>query len=139
MKILDESLIIITSNNGEEFLEHGCLEHGFQLYDETVRIPLIFYWKGHLDTQTKDTLVSVIDIAPTILDLCQLAVPPAMTGSNVFKKQGGEPVLFYTHFINQKQRGMRTEERKLIENVATGEIRIFDIAHDPGERNNLSP
>jgi len=58
MKILEDSLIIITSDHGEEFREHGCFKHGFQLYDETLHIPLIFYWKGHFDTQSKETIVS---------------------------------------------------------------------------------
>ena len=137
MKVLDDSLIIITSDHGEEFLEHGLLRHGFQLYDETIRVPLIFYWKNHLDAQVKDVIASGIDIAPTIMDLCGQDMPSSMLGSSLLRKKNDKPILFCTHFINQNQRGMRMGKWKLIENAATGEIKVFDMGNDPGERQNL--
>ena len=137
MKILDDSLIIITSDHGEEFLEHGRFHHGCQLYDETLHIPLIFYWKNHLDNQSKKTIVSGIDIAPTVLDYFQLQIPATMLGSSLLSKNRNEPILFCTHFINQRQRGMRIGNWKLIENVATGEIKIFNVTSDKCETTNL--
>jgi arylsulfatase A-like enzyme len=138
MNILQDSLIIITADHGEEFLEHGCFKHGFQLYDETIHIPLIFYWQGHLAPRIKRVLVSGIDIAPTILNLCQIKPPAGMLGKNILdKKVKDEPSLFCTHFLYQKQKGMRTIRWKLIENERTGDIKIFDIKNDPGEQNNL--
>jgi arylsulfatase A-like enzyme len=137
MKILDDSLIIITSDHGEEFLDHGLFKHGFQLYDSSIRIPLIFYWKDHLEARSEDAVVSAVDMAPTILATCGLDVPSAMLGSNVFTRDENEPVLFCTHYVNQNQRGMRLGKWKLIENVASGEMMIFDMAGDPGEKNNL--
>jgi arylsulfatase A-like enzyme len=122
MKILDDSLIIITSDHGEEFLEHGLFRHGFQLYNETIRVPLIFYWKNHLDTQVRDVIVSGVDIAPTIMDFCGQDVPASMLGSSLLRKKNDKPILFCTHFVNQNQRGMRMGKWKLIENVATGEM-----------------
>ncbi len=137
MNILEDSLIIITADHGEEFLEHGCLKHGFQLYDETIHIPLIFYWKGYLKSKYQKKLVSGIDIAPTILNFCQLNAPSSMLGSNIFSEDRKEPILYCTHFVNQQQHGMRTEKWKLIQNVRTDEIKIFDIENDPEEKNNL--
>ncbi len=137
MKIIDNCLIIITSDHGDEFLEHGLLKHGFQLYDETIHIPLILYWKSHLDAQSRETIVSGIDIAPTILDFCRSQIPPVMMGNSLLSKKKDEPILFCTHFINQNQRGMRMGKWKLIENVATGEMKVFDMDKDPGERKNL--
>ncbi len=137
MNILDDSLIIITSDHGEEFLEHGCFHHGCQLYDETIHIPLILYWKDHLDNETRKTIVSGIDIAPTILDFLQLKIPSTMLGTSLLRKTTDEAILFCTHFINQWQRGMRMGRWKLIENAHTGEIKIFDIKKDPGEQKNL--
>lgn len=137
MNILEDSLIVITADHGEEFLEHGCFKHGYQLYDETIHVPLIFYWKDHINSKRKKTLVSGIDIAPTILDFCQINIPPSMLGSNAFSDDEKEPILFCTHFINQQQRGMRTNKWKLVKNVRTDEITIFDLENDPEEKNNL--
>jgi arylsulfatase A-like enzyme len=138
MDILKDSLIVITADHGEEFLEHDCLAHGFQLYDETIHIPLIFYWKNKLNAQCRENLVSGIDIAPTILELCQINPPASMLGKNIFsKKVKEEPILFCTHFKNQNQQGMRTDKWKLIDNLRSGEVKIFDIDNDPKEQNNL--
>jgi len=137
MKILDDSLIIITSDHGEEFLDNGLFKHGFQLYDSSIRIPLIFYWKDHLAPQSKDAVVSGMDMPPTILAACGLDVPAAMLGSDIFQKNGEEPIPFCTHYVNQYQRGMRMGKWKLIENVSTDEMMLFDMASDPGEKNNL--
>jgi arylsulfatase A-like enzyme len=76
-------------------------------------------------------------MAPTILAACGLEVPCAMLGSDVFTKNGEEPILFCTHYLNQNQRGMRMGKWKLIENVAAGEMMLFDMISDPGEKNNL--
>jgi arylsulfatase A-like enzyme len=137
MRIIDDSLIIITSDHGEEFLEHGCFKHGFQLFDETIHIPLIFYWKDHLKAKLRPDLVSGMDIAPTILSFCKVSIPSTMLGNKIFPEERKEPILFCTHFINQKQRGMRTSKWKLIQNVKAGEIKIFDLENDSEEKNNL--
>ncbi len=85
----------------------------------------------------KENLVSGIDIAPTILELCQIKPPTNMLGRNILKKTLDEkPILFSTHFY-QNQRGMRISKWKLVENIKTGEIKIFDIDNDPKEQNNL--
>jgi hypothetical protein len=138
MDILQDSLIIITADHGEEFLEHGCLAHGFQLYNETIHIPLVFYWPGHLPPVSNENIVSGIDIAPTILKLCQLKPPSSMLGENMLKRRGKrDPILFSTHFVNQKQRGVRDGDWKLIKNMKTGEIKIFNLSNDPEEKDNL--
>jgi arylsulfatase A-like enzyme len=137
MNILEDSLIIVTADHGEEFLEHGLFKHGYQLYDESIHIPLIFYWKDHLKATRKENFVSGIDIAPTILNFCQINAPSSMLGSNMFSEDRKEPILFCTHFINQQQVGMRTDRWKLIQNLRTGEIKIFDMKNDPDEKNNL--
>jgi len=138
MNILQDSLIVITSDHGEEFLEHGCFRHGFQLYEETIYIPLIFYWAGHFTPMYKENIVSGIDIAPTILELCKIKTPAHMCGRNILaKKLDEEPILFCTYYVNQKQRGMRDGNWKLIENLKSDETMIYNIRNDPDERNNL--
>jgi arylsulfatase A-like enzyme len=137
MNILEDSLIIVTADHGEEFLEHGLFKHGYQLYDESIHIPLIFYWKNHLKAKRVEDFVSGIDIAPTILNFSKIDIPSSMLGSDLFAAGRKEPILFCTHFINQQQRGMRTDKWKVIQNVRTDEIRIFNMENDPKEKNNL--
>lgn len=69
--LLDDTLVIITSDHGEEFFEHGGYDHKPKPYDEIIRVPLIIYKKGENFSQTEkseeaEKLVSLIDFAPSI-------------------------------------------------------------------------
>ena len=80
---LDESTtIIITSDHGEEFLEHGRLAHE-QVYDECLHVPLIFYGSEVAPGAKIQNLVMTVDLAPTILELLGVAPPRKMTGRSL--------------------------------------------------------
>jgi len=66
----ENSLIIITSDHGEEFWEHGGKGHGFTLYEEQLKVPLIIKAPNNNETRSHQprSLVGVIDITPTVLD-----------------------------------------------------------------------
>jgi arylsulfatase A-like enzyme len=72
------TLVVVTADHGEEFLEHGDLGHGLTLFEEAVRVPLLLLGPGVPAGRRSNALVGVIDVAPTILDL--LSVPPPATG-----------------------------------------------------------
>lgn len=78
--ILDNTVIIITSDHGEELFEHGFIGHAStslnaKLYDEIIHIPLIIWWPKKVKHRVVDELVQQIDIMPTILDM--LLLPPS--------------------------------------------------------------
>jgi arylsulfatase A-like enzyme len=67
--VLDHAVIVITADHGEEFWEHGNLTHGTSLYNESVRIPLIVVAPGFAGGERVEENVSLVDVAPTLLDL----------------------------------------------------------------------
>jgi arylsulfatase A-like enzyme len=75
--VLDNTIVVITADHGEEFLDHGRLWHGYTLYEECVRVPLIVRLPGQQHGQTFNQMVSLIDLAPSLLDL--LGLPPQKT------------------------------------------------------------
>lgn len=79
---LDRALVVITSDHGEEFKEHGRTAHGHALYDESIRVPLIILAPG-LAPRVVEENVSLIDVAPTILDLLHLPAEPAFEGRSL--------------------------------------------------------
>ena len=86
--ILDNTLIIITSDHGEELFEHGFIGHAStslnaKLYDEIIHIPLIIWWPKKLNHRIVNELVEQIDIMPTILDILGLAIPEGLQGSSL--------------------------------------------------------
>jgi arylsulfatase A-like enzyme len=77
---LKNAVVVITADHGEEFWEHGALTHGTNLYNENVRIPLIVVAPGYAGGQRIDDNVSLIDVAPTLLDLAGLRREPRFEG-----------------------------------------------------------
>ncbi|MGH7893957.1 MAG: sulfatase, partial [Candidatus Binatia bacterium] len=62
--LADDTLVVLTSDHGEEFLEHGERYHGYQLYDEVLRVPLILRWSGHVPTGRRiQAAASLVDLA----------------------------------------------------------------------------
>ena len=69
-EVLDSSIIILTSDHGEGFNEHGFFYHGAHVYEEFVHVPLLFRFPGNMYAQKRVTQsVSLIDIAPTVLKI----------------------------------------------------------------------
>lgn len=81
----DETLLLFLSDHGEEFLEHGKTEHGRTLYEEQLRVPMV--WKlpgGQGAGRRLETPVDQVDVAPTILEAAGLAVPAALPGRSLW-------------------------------------------------------
>lgn len=72
------AMVIVTSDHGEGLGDHGWLSHGINLYEEAVRVPLVVRWSGHAPAgQVIAEPVSLIDVAPTILEAARVAQAPA--------------------------------------------------------------
>ncbi len=85
-----KTLIIFTSDHGEEFMEHGYLFHGDTVYDEAIKVPLIFkserlFMPGKIKNQVRS-----IDIAPTILEIVNIPVPKIMMGKSLLGLMHGD-------------------------------------------------
>jgi arylsulfatase A-like enzyme len=80
--LLEDALIVVTSDHGEEFGEHGSVGwHGHTLYEELLRVPLIVKLPGNAHAGTRvPSSVRGLDIAPTILELAGVPVPDGFQG-----------------------------------------------------------
>lgn len=86
--VYDRTLIIVTSDHGEEFGEHDPARvydaHCDTLYDELIRVPLILKAPGRQEGgRVVDEVVELIDVAPTVLDLVDIEVPEEMQGASL--------------------------------------------------------
>ncbi|MCZ6514705.1 MAG: sulfatase-like hydrolase/transferase, partial [Acidobacteria bacterium] len=88
----DKTLIVFTSDHGEEFLEHGKMFHGQSVYGELSNIPLIMHGAGMVPAGVQvDETVQSIDIMPTILELSGLPVPEGIQGRSLVPFFKGSP------------------------------------------------
>ncbi len=140
----DRTLIILTADHGDEFLEHGGKGHHRTLYEEVLRVPLIISWPGHLPAGLKiSEPVSIIDIAPTVL--AALGVPaltgmegvslvPKMTGSGGIPPRALVSELYVKEKLNL-QVAVREGSEKLIQSLNFPKREVYDLTNDPGEKN----
>lgn len=80
--LMDRTLMALTSDHGQEFLDHGSFGHIARFYDEILHIPLILFGPG-INNQVNRSLVSQLDIAPTILNFYGIAVTKDYRGNNL--------------------------------------------------------
>ena len=79
LDLWDNTMIVVTSDHGEEFWDHGSLSHGFRLYEEQIRVPLVVKLPHSRNAGTRvERQVGLIDVAPTIL--AELAIEGEVDG-----------------------------------------------------------
>jgi arylsulfatase A-like enzyme len=148
----DNTLIVVTSDHGDAFFEHGLKGHQNDLYDEVLRIPLIFSWPGQVrPAQRYAEQVSIIDVMPTVLGLVDLPTPPEALGRDLSPLLRGErspdaagstvfaELTLFGKNYDLNLRALRTPEYKAIVDIPApggGSPRsvVYDLGSDPGER-----
>jgi arylsulfatase A-like enzyme len=82
--VADRTIIVVTSDHGDEFFEHGRKGHHRTLYDEILRVPLVIYVPGvKAVTPVLEMETSIIDIMPTLLSLVGLPIPVGVEGADL--------------------------------------------------------
>ena len=89
---LDRTLLVVTSDHGEEFWEHGGFEHGHALWSEVTRVPLVAAGPG-LPVATVDTVVEHVDLVAGLLARAGATPPPEAPGQDLFAVAAAPPVL----------------------------------------------
>jgi arylsulfatase A-like enzyme len=128
----------LLSDHGEEFWEHGSYGHGHTLYDELLRVPLLLKLPRSARTGRVDSPVSTASVAPTLLDLCGLPLPEGypVAGSLVSPSPG--PLLALGLNRYEDRQSVRFGNFKYVRWEMSGREELYDLARDPGERNDLA-
>ena len=143
---LERAWIVFASDHGEEFFEHGALGHGRTLFEETLRVPLFVRPPGGGDGKRVEEPVSAVDIPRTILAIAgartdeqwQGHVLPSLPlpGSG---PRNEPPLAHLARFPDTANLAAIVGARwKLIRDLRTGELHLYDLRRDPGERRDLA-
>jgi hypothetical protein len=136
----ERTLYVISADHGEAFMEHGVGNHARVIYEEVARIPLIVYGPG-VEPREIDEPVSLIDIAPTLLDLFGLPAPGAFMGQSLVPLLAGRDVRLERPIAIQATHGLSglyVGKHKVIFDFNARTIEVYDLAKDPGETRNLA-
>jgi len=137
-RLFEKTLFVIFGDHGEAFGQHaGNYGHTLYIYEENIRVP---YWivaprliRGPIRVRRT---ASLIDTTPTILDLLGLPAPQDYQGGSLLEPRR-QMALFYTDY-SLALAGLRDGCWKFIEELGSGQSRLFDLVHDEDETRNLA-
>jgi arylsulfatase A-like enzyme len=156
--LMEQTLLIVTSDHGEEFMEHGNVEHSRSQYQEMLRVPLLVRGPGVARGLRVSAPVSLIDIAPTILAFLGSSPPQRLDGLDLAPLwSDGETAAFWERFLyGEASRGLgwaalgfedifavhrsvRRGRYKLYYESHGPTLKLFDLEADPAESADISP
>ena len=136
---LDEAIVVVTADHGEGLGERHWA-HGWYLYDEDIRIPLLLY-----DAPAADyphlSFATQVDIAPTILDRLGLPIPASWEGQSLLAPSAKRYSFHQTYFLPPRYAVVYRADDALYKYIATpqyGKEELYDLTHDREERGNLT-
>jgi arylsulfatase A-like enzyme len=139
----ERTLLVVVSDHGDEFTEHGGLGHGTTLYEELVQSFLLIRYPTKLAPARITGEASLVDVAPTILDCLELEdnLPPlGLSGRSLLPRlEGGDPGadgrVIFSELGNLKS--ARRGNFKLVLDLEDGRRELYDLSVDPGETKNV--
>jgi len=138
----DRTAVVLTSDHGEAFMEHGTCFHGDLLYEELIHVPLVAKVPGAAPGE-HTAVMSLIDLAPTLCELAGAEVPDTFEGSSLLSggpREAAFAETAYRVFVAESPRraAVRTAEWKLIRDAERRTEELYHVASDPAETNDLS-
>jgi arylsulfatase A-like enzyme/uncharacterized membrane protein YbhN (UPF0104 family) len=149
--LYEQTVVVLVSDHGEEFFEHGGWWHGTTLYDEQMRVPLLVKWAeggARAPRDARGQVVGLVDVAPTLIAQAGASVPQAMQGVDLAADPAQRPERSRRVFAEEDHEGnvlraVRSNDWKLIEanegnprGLPT--VQLFHVADDDGETRDLS-
>ena len=141
LDLVGKTLVIVSSDHGEEFFEHGGCDHGQTLYDEVIHVPLIMRHPAVIEKgAVREAQVRVVDIAPTIIDVLELRGGEEFRGRSLLGHVRGEdrdlPVFSGYLIHGQRAVALRQNGFKFIYSPSTRTEEFYDLRTDPEEKKN---
>jgi arylsulfatase A-like enzyme len=143
MDLFETTAIVITSDHGEEFWDHNGFEHGHTLYGELINVPLLLRLPDASGRRTRiEERVSLIDVAPTLLDYLGFESPSGFHGQSLLERINGGPhldrsVCSEALLFGQEKKAITQFDYKYILSV-TGQRELYNLQDDPGELLNIA-
>ncbi len=142
---LDRAIVVVMSDHGDEFMEHGAIDHGYTLYQEQLHTVLLMRFPGTARRQDVKETARLVDIFPTLFASLGLEGPPNSDGRSLLPLMRGQeepeprPIFSetdYRLFVNHRM--VREGPWKLILDLQDGQRQLFDLRADPGEKKDRS-
>lgn len=138
MGLMENTLVILVADHGEEFMEHGDTGHANNLYQQTIHIPLILSGPGIEPGSVVLLNAGQFDVLPTVLAYLDIPIPNHVEGINLFGDISEDRVIPSSGVVGDTAMAACLQETiKLMWFVEPDSVETYDIAVDPGEMNLL--
>ena len=141
-ELLERSIVIVSSDHGEAFRQHGRMLHNTTVFDEMLHVPFIVRFPRELKLPARRITVpiSLIDVAPTLMDIYGISELPEFSGASllplILREEHSAKKLVYAESLYTGVRTLRDARYKYIHSPADGDM-LFDMTADPQEQHNL--
>lgn len=138
----EDTIVVFTSDHGDMMGSHGLIAKT-TFYEESARTPFLIRYPGEIEAGEVDdySLVSSIDIMPTLLDLCGLDLPEDIDGNSFAAQCRGENTEDFNFLVAENYLGkmLRFNDYKYVNTIVAGEEYqiLFDLTEDPNETKNV--
>jgi arylsulfatase A-like enzyme/multidrug resistance efflux pump len=146
--ILDDTMVVMFGDHGENMTEHDAWFDHAGLYDSVVHVPLIMWRPGLVPQSRVESMVQLVDVKPTVLDLVGLPPVDGIDGRSLLPVMKGEvrshrDTVYLSECTWQAKRAIRTEDWKFIHSTDPGvyprsEDELYDLRNDPEEQKNVA-
>ncbi|MFP6661873.1 MAG: sulfatase [Myxococcota bacterium] len=141
--LYENSLIVVTSDHGEEFLDHGYGSHGHGLFEELLRVPLVLKLPGNQAAESVAARVALEDVVPSLLAILGIDPPAGVEGRSTLASGGtavsdDRPFVATLRLDGRNQSAIVVGDWKLILYAVSGFEKLYDLGADPGEKQNLA-
>ena len=138
---LRDTIVVVVADHGEAFMDHGHNQHTVSLYEELIRVPFII-WVPGFEARRLDQVVAETQLAPTLLALAGVPIPPSMAAPPIpFDEHGFLPAEDHTVYAETKRSANKQAvvegDWKLIHNRRKRTHELYDLAEDPSEQADL--
>ena len=156
--LFENTVVVITSDHGENLGDHGLYDHRMSLNRTVLNIPLVIRCPGVFEGgRVEDAVVRLEDVTATLLSLCGQRVPPAFHGRPLTEELGGRiaraihgPLVRHETMMISTFPGVDTRRLQLsirsvydgrhhLVRYSDGREELFDIRSDPGETTDIAP
>ena len=148
-QLKDSDVLIISADHGEEFMEHGVLSHGKNLFEQGVKVPGVVVSPDRLPSGVvSEMLATHTDWLPTLAKLAGAAIPEGLPGVDLFAQDGGQWSLPERDYVfmhtmlddppfARPMIALRTKDAKIIRHLDDNSAIAYDLKADPGEQKPL--
>jgi arylsulfatase A-like enzyme len=147
----DNTMIIVTSDHGEAFGEHGHFGHGWSVHQSQVQVPLIIKYPGQKTGRVQEVNAGHVDLMPTVLDVVGSDIPRQLQGASLRSFDAGNEArsIYSEAYLGADKivgsqlscahmawAAVSPERRKLI-SASDGRLELYDLEQDPAETHDL--